>query len=270
MFVDAADSLDPAQSWILVFAHPGHELRLYHFMERVQPSVAVLTDGSGSADASRLDESRAVLARAGARPAATFGRLSDRAAYAALMAGDVQPFLQARDRLVDALLTDGVRGVVVDAAEGYNPVHDICHWICRAAVNRVHQFGLETAVFEVDLVSHPDATGDGLRIALDDQAFARKLDAIAGYVALRGEAEAAFARYGQDAFRIEFLRHVANTPPPPAAAIPYYEKVGEERVRAGVYSSVLRYGAHVRPIVDRLLESAQPRNYATDFRTFHE
>jgi hypothetical protein len=270
MPVDAADSLVPSHRWILVFAHPGHELRAYHLMERVQPGVVVLTDGSGSTEASRLEESRAVLARAGARPAATFGALTDRAAYAALMAGDPQPFLQIRDRLVDTLLTDSVRGVVVDAAEGYNPVHDVCHWIGRAAVNRAREFGLETAVFEVDLISHPDAAGDGLRLALDDRAFARKLEAIGGYVALKGEADAAFSRYGADAFRVEFLRRVHDQPPPAPSWIPYYEQVGEERVRAGVYSSVLRYGSHVRPIVDRLLESVQRRDYATDLRTLNE
>ena len=239
-------------------------------MERVQPVVAVLTDGSGSTEAPRLDESRAVLARAGARPAATFGAMTDRAAYAALMAGDARPFVQARDALVDTLLTDGVRGVVIDAAEGYNPVHDVCHWIGRAAVRHARRFGLETTTFEVDLISHPDTAGEGLRVALDDQAFARKLAAIAGYVALKGEAEAAFSRYGQEAFRVEFLRRVDDAPPPPPSWIPFYEQVGEERVRAGVYSSVLRYRDHVRPIAARLLESVEPRHHATDFRPLHE
>src|SRR5688500_6166700 len=74
---DAAVLLDHFDRCVLVFAHPGHELRTYHFMERVRPSVSVLTDGSGSANVSRLDESRAALARTGARPAATFGVLTD-------------------------------------------------------------------------------------------------------------------------------------------------------------------------------------------------
>jgi hypothetical protein len=267
---DTADCLDPAYPWILVFAHPGHELRAYHFMERVRPGVAVLTDGSGSANAPRLEESRTVLARTGARPAATFGPLTDREAYAALMAGDARPFLLRRDALVDELLTDGVRAVVVDAAEGYNPVHDVCHWIGRSAVTRAQQFGVETAIFEVDLLSHPDAAGEGLRLVLDDQAFARKLEAISGYVALKAEVEAAFERHGQDAFRVEFLRRVHDTPPPPASFVPDYEQVGEARVRAGLYASALRYGSHVRPIIQSLLESVQPRDHATDFRTLHE
>ena len=267
---DEAEFLRQRGPWILVFAHPGHELRAYHLMERVGPGVSVLTDGSGSTNASRIEESRALLARTGARPTAAFGQLTDREAYAALMAADARPFLETVDRLVDALVTDGMRTVVVDAAEGYNPVHDVCHWIGRAAASRARQFGVETALFEVDLVSHPDSAGDGIRVHLDDQAFARKLDATSQYVALKSEADAAFERYGKDAFRVEFLRRLADQPPPPSSWVPYYEEVGEARVRAGLYSSVLRYGSHVRPIVERLLESVQPGHYAADFRPVHE
>ena len=43
----------------------------------------------------------------------------------------------------------------------------------------------------------------------------------------------AFDRYGQDAFRIEFLRRVIDGPAPLPSWIPYYEEVGEARVRAG-------------------------------------
>lgn len=267
---NATEPLDHFERCALVFAHPGHELRAYHFMERVRPSVSVLTDGSGSSNTPRLEESRAAVARAGARPAATFGALSDREAYAALMASDTEPFLRTLDRLVDALVTDGVCAVVVDAAEGYNPVHDVCHWIGRAAAARSRQCGLEPTLFEVDLIAHPDSSGEGLRLVLDDQAFARKLDAITRYVTLKAEAEAAFDRYGQCAFRVEFLRVVADTPPPPSSWIPHYEEVGEARVRAGLYPAVLRYGSHVRPIIERILESVQSHQYATDFRTPHE
>jgi len=50
--------LDANVSWFLILAHPGHELRAYHFLERVCPFVAVMTDGSGSIGTPRVDESR--------------------------------------------------------------------------------------------------------------------------------------------------------------------------------------------------------------------
>jgi hypothetical protein len=135
---------------------------------------------------------------------------------------------------------------------------------------RARQFGAGIELFELDLVSHPDLPGEGLRLVLDDPAFARKLEATSRYASLKTEAEAAFDRYGQDAFRIEFLRRVIDGPAPPPSWIPYYEEVGEARVRAGRYASVLRYGSHVKPVIDRLLESVRPALHATDLRTNYE
>ena len=265
-----ASLLSDSVSWILVFAHPGHELRAHHLMERVHPSVFVLTDGSGSTTTARLEESRTLLTAAGARTAATFGPLTDHQAYAAVMAADAEPFLAEVDRLTTTLDTQRVRAVVVDAAEGYNPVHDVCHWIGQAAVMRARERGAQVALFEIDLIAHPDRPGNGLRLELDDEAFARKLAAIARYAALQAEATAAFERYGRDAFRVEFLRKVATASVRPSTWVPYYEEVGNARVLEGRYSSVLRYGAHVRPVIQRLLESARPAHHATDFSPLHE
>jgi len=269
MLDHAEPLLNPATSWILVFGHPGHELRAYHLLERVRPRVFVLTDGSGSTAESRVHESVALLEQAGARAAARFGPLTDRAAYAALMASDASPFLAELNWLVDTLVNEGTQAMLVDAAEGYNPVHDVCHWIGRAAVDRARQFGVDIELFEVDLIAHPETAGDGLRLRLDDEAFDRKLEATSRYTALQAEAEAAFDRYGQDAFRMEFLRR-AGSRALPESWVPYYEQVGEERVRTGRYTSVLRYSDHVRPVIERLLESVRPVQYATDLRTPHQ
>jgi hypothetical protein len=262
--------LNDAGSWTFVFAHPGHELRAHHLMERVQPDVFVLTDGSGSTAASRLDDSRALIARTGARSTATFGPLTDRAAYAALLAAEAEPFLQQVDALSDAFLSKGDRVVVVDAAEGYNPVHDVCHWIGLAATLKARAHGADITLFELDLVAHPDPPGEGVRIRLDDAAFDRKLAAIARYEPIQGEAAAAFERYGRDAFRVEFLRRVTSEHVRPPAWVPYYEEVGDARVREGRYASALRYRSHVRPVVERLVECARPAHYATDLGTLHQ
>jgi hypothetical protein len=266
----ACQLLDENVEWFLVLAHPGHELRAHHFLERVDPFVAVVTDGSGSTGTPRVDDSRAVLERVGGRPAPVFGAMSDREAYAALMAADARPFLPLLTAIADSLARGRVRAVVVDAAEGYNPVHDVCHWIGRSAVAIARHLGAGIELFELDLVSRPDATGDGVRLVLDDEAFRRKLETVASYDALRAEAEAAFAHYGQDAFRVEFLRRVCEDAEPPAASwIPYYEQVGEARVREGRYGSVLRYEAHVKPVIERLM-TLSPVSDADDLCTLHE
>jgi hypothetical protein len=259
--------LDAATRWMFVLAHPGHELRAYHLMERVRPLVCVLTDGSGSTGTARVDGSLGLLAQTGAVRGPVFGALTDRDAYSALMSGDAGPFLVHLDTLADLIVTDGIEAVLVDAAEGYNPVHDLCHWLGQAAVQRARECGSSLHLFEVDLVGHPDLPGIGPRLLLDDEAFTRKLAATAGYEALKAEADAAFDRYGSDAFRVEFLRAADERPLPPASWVPYYEEVGNARVREGRYASVLRYGAHVRPVLERLLGSARSAAYASDLRT---
>jgi hypothetical protein len=257
-------------SWILIFAHPGHELRAHHLMERVHPTVVVLTDGSGSTLLSRLEESRALVERTGARTGATFGPLTDRAAYAALMDVDPRPFLAQVDAMADALVNQNIQAVVVDAAEGFNPVHDVCHWIGVAATLRARRTGRRSTLFEIDLIAHPNPLGDGLRLQLDEYAFARKLDAIAQYAALKAEVEAAFSLYGQDAFRTEFLRPVTAEALPPPTWVPHYESVGDARVREGRYASSLRYASHVRPVIAKLLASAQSANHAGPFGSPHQ
>ena len=259
-----------SRAWFLIFAHPGHELRAHHLLERTQPTVAVLTDGSGSTGKSRLDQTSDLLKSTGACAASVFGPLSDRDAYAALMAGDVRPFLILRDRLAGALRAQGRAAVLVDAAEGYNPIHDVCHWIGRAAVAQATRPEVDLELFELELASHPDGHGSGLRLALDDQAFARKLAAVERYRELAGEAQAAFEQHGREAFRLEFVRRVAHGPVPAASWVPHYEEVGESRVRSGLYDSVLRYAQHVRPVIDALLKVDRTARHAEDLRPLYQ
>jgi len=233
--------------------------------------VSVLTDGSGSSGSSRAHRTTDLLARTGARPAPVFCPLSDRNAYTALMARDPEPFIELCDRIARLLLDAPDTTVVVDAAEGYNPVHDVCHWVGRAATARARAAGAYIDVYELDLVGHPNGQGDGIRLTLDDRALARKLAAVDCYALLANEAAAAFDRYGRDAFRTEFLRHVDDELMPVRQAwVPHYEEVGEARVRAGTYSSVLRYGDHVKPVVETLLDFARSSPYAEDLGTFHQ
>jgi len=52
----------------LIIAHPGHELRVHHWLEKTRPLVFVLTDGSGRTAQSRLHSTTRILERAGATP----------------------------------------------------------------------------------------------------------------------------------------------------------------------------------------------------------
>jgi hypothetical protein len=235
----------------MVVAHPGHELRAFHFLESTRPLVAVLTDGSGADGVSRLDETARLLDEAGAGRNGVFGAFTDREAYACLMAGDCSRFLETARQLSESFGAHGITAVLADAAEGYNPVHDVCRSIAEAAVRLCGPRA--PLLFEFDLVGSPDDSGPGLRLRLDDGAFTRKLAAVRRYAALTAEAGTAFKQHGVDAFRTEFLRRAVMTVLPPSDYTPHYEHVGLERVRQGRYHSALRYRDHVRPVLALIL-----------------
>jgi hypothetical protein len=240
-----------SHKWALVVAHPGHELRAFHFLERTRPLVSVLTDGSGSQGVPRLRDTTCLLDEAGATRNEVYGCFTDPEAYAHLMARDVTPFVEAAHRLSNSFEAHGITAVLTDAAEGYNPVHDLCRGVAEAGVKLRGPHA--PLLFELDVVGHPDGSGPGIRLTLDDCAFSRKLEAVRRYAALTVEATAAFDLHGTEAFRTEFLRRSTSRVLPPAEHMPYYERVGDERVRQGRYRSVLRYGEHVRPVLAALL-----------------
>src|SRR6266404_3972148 len=122
---------------VLIVAHPGHELRLFDWMERERPLVYILSDGSGGAQGSRLDYSVAAIRAAGATVIEGSGQRSDRQWYAAILAGDIPAFMQTADAITAAALTMHAPLVVSDAADGYNPLHDLCQAIAGAVVQRI-------------------------------------------------------------------------------------------------------------------------------------
>jgi hypothetical protein len=243
----------------LVIAHPGHELRVHHWIERTRPLVFVLTDGSGHTGVSRLASTTAVLERAGATPGSVYGRLSDREVYRAILGGDVGLFAGLADELAAALDQAEVGCVAGDAVEGFNPGHDVCRLLINAALLRLAERGRHPANFEFPLEGAPDECppedlADAIRLELDDVALQRKLQAAAGYPEMANELERALANHGRASFGVECLRPVRYgldaggrlTHPP------FYESYGERQVAAGIYREVLRFRDHMAPLAEEL------------------
>jgi hypothetical protein len=249
----------PAGRAILVIAHPGHELRVLAWVRRARPRVCVLTNGAGRTGRSRLSSTTELLQDAGAQPLPLFGRYSDAVVYQALLDHHFQFFLDLADELMVTLLREQISSVVGDAAEGYNPSHDVCRLIINTAVALVGRYkGRAVANYEFALIGPPGgdprSAGAGQRLELTEEEFAYKLAAARRYPALKDEVQAAAQMVGVDAFRVEALR-----PAPagldggrPFERPPAYERHGEERVAAGHYSRVIRYRQHVLPLVERL------------------
>src|ERR1044072_660441 len=86
-----------AERGALVVAHPGHELRIHHWLERARPVTLVLTDGSGHGERGRINSTTTVLDRVGARRGVIYGPLSDRQLYRAILAGEHDLFTRLAD-----------------------------------------------------------------------------------------------------------------------------------------------------------------------------
>ncbi len=241
-------------------AHPGHELRVHGWMESARPLVFVLTDGSGSGGEGRLESTTRVLARTGARAGSIYGRMTDRAIYSAILEHDFGFFVRLADELAQMLLANTIDRVVGDAAEGYNPSHDVCRLVINAAIRIAQRMqGLTVAAYDFPVVEAPDQCPEALRIRalwmeLDDEALSRKLDAARSYPELAADVERALERFGTQPFKTECLRpvdpegaHGGNSPD-----VPYYERYGEQRVALGVYDRVIRFREHVLPLADAL------------------
>ena len=241
-------------------AHPGHELRLYRWLELAQPTLFVLTDGSGSAGHSRVPSTLSVLEKTGARAGTVMGPFTDEAIYKAMMNRDTDRLAAVTEELAEAFVDADL--VVTDAWEGYNPTHDICRVVAEIAVQRASQIAERTIPLYDYAVTEPFEARRGedeIVLDLDDQAFARKLAAAYAYAELRGDIEAMLREHGPAQLKLEVLRPATA----PAAAAqktgvkPFYESRGEQQVAAGRYQTVLRYRDHFAPFVDALISAVR-------------
>ena len=240
----------------IVVAHPGHELRVFHWMERARPLYCCLTEGSGGAASSRMPSTDVVLDCVGSRAGPIYGRYSDKEIYRFLLDGRTDVFVELADELADVFVSSGIDVVTGDAIEGFNPSHDVCRFVVDGAVamaGRRTRQPIESSDFVLE--GRPDACPEASRAAatwlrLDDAALDRKIDAALQYPELRDEVQAALERFGRGAFAVECLRPVTTRLMLDAfdAELPAYERYGEQRVREGRYTEIIRYRQHVLPV----------------------
>ena len=247
----------PRGNAALVVGHPGHELRVFHWLERAQPDVFVLTDGSGTRGEGRIDSTTSILERTGSHCGSIYGAFTDRTIYQLVLDGRHWDVCQLADDLAMNLLLHDIDYVVGDACEGYNPTHDICRMVIGAAVTMAgRRRGASIGNYDFLLTGLPldGPTPGAVVLALGDDDFRRKIAAARGYRELQHEVDELDRRFGLDPFRTECLRpansHTGFDGPPQLP--PYYETYGLEQVAAGKYQSVLTYHHHVRPLAEAL------------------
>jgi hypothetical protein len=243
----------------LLLAHPGHELLLYGWISRNKPVVHVLTDGAAHSSATRLESTAQFLRDVGARPGAIFGQLSDAEAYTMILERNTALLLSLVTELAAELERNEPAMLVCDAAEGYNPAHDLCRLIGGAAIEMA---GVSTAQFEYSVVHHPDSPSATVVVELTAAEHAAKMARARAQAASLADIEALVTRYGADAYRRETLSPVADWEAIDGGAPPLYERYGEERVAAGQYQTVIRLREHMLPLRDALRAAVEKRSCA--------
>jgi hypothetical protein len=248
----------------LLVAHPGHELLVHGWIGQSKPIVQVLTDGSGHSAVGRLEMTAEFLRAAGALPGVIFGRLSDREAYAMILECNTTLLLCLVMDLATEIEKQRPKMIVTDAAEGYNPVHDLCRMIAGAAI----QFAaVETKQYEYAVVNSPNSfdamTSEVFVVELDDAAHARKIDRARHEATRLADIDELLLRHGAEAYRRERFQRVVDwtsidleSPPP------LYERFGEQRVAAHRYSHVIRRAEHLVPLRDALRAAVEKRSCA--------
>jgi len=241
----------------LIVAHPGHELLLHGWISRNKPVVHVLTDGSS---ATRLGRTAELLHDLGARSGAIFGRLSDREAYGMILERNTALLVSLVTELAEQLERDQPAIIVGDAAEGYNPVHDLCRLIAGAAIAMA---GIPAKQYEYAVVNHPHSSDTAaIVIELDAAEYAAKMERARGQAAALTDIGELLSQHGADAYRHEALYRIVDWAAIDGDAPPLYKRYGEERVAARRYTQVIRRREHMLPLRDALRAEVEKRSCA--------
>lgn len=229
-------------------------------MELYRPTVFVLTDGSGSGSASRLDYTRRTLERAGAKAGDVFGHTSDRDWYSAIINRDPGLLITAVDQIFRSVSPDAPGLIVTDPVEGYNPMHDLCAGVA-AAVQAMFAGTVSRPELGTYALTRPLTDGALIeQLWLDDPAKDRKRKAIDAYEPLSGEAATTLVQAPEALGEEAVTSGPALTSWPGALAMPpEYEKTGRQRVREGRYKKALAYAEHVKPVFDSLVKFIESR-----------
>lgn len=245
----------------VIIGHPGHELRAYAFIKKYKPDVFILTDGSGSKNASRIHQSIKLLDSLGAKFQESVQTFSDTQLYKIILEQDLSKISSYINNLKEIILKNDYDMIVGDALEGFNPTHDICRYLINGIVSDISSNHSKTILnYDFVLDSAPnniskDNNVGGLSLKLSEDEFEMKINAAMNYPELKYEVDTAVEKYGKEAFlwesfgKISDLNQISNW----NTQKPYYETFGEKRIKEGSYSSLITFENHIKPIAELCL-----------------
>lgn len=246
------------QKWALLIAHPGHELRIHHWLELTKPITFVLTDGSGQGEHSRLSSTHDILKKAGSAPGNIFGKFTDTDLYTIILEGHVDLLRDLTQTLSMILLDENITAIAGDALEGYNPSHDLGRHIINTAVNLVKKKGKTISNFDFPLYGDPAICPEHLQasaitLKLNEAELHKKVSTAKNYPELIHEVNSALHHIGEKAFATECLRPAeVKTLTELSKTKPMYETYGAIKVALGQYKHAIGFNNHMRPLMEKL------------------
>lgn len=252
------DQLPPGKP-LLAIAHPGHELRVHHWLEIAAPDVLVLTDGSAHGGIPQLAATHELLDRLGAHPAGVFGALADWRLYDSILSGNVALLADLTRQIASQIVSGRYDYVLGDPAENVNPGHDVFRAMLDAAVELARR-RTERTILNLDypLEAASDSVHPLLRsrtyvLELDEEALDRKIAAARCFITPGGDFDAVLRKLSVGGLGVECLRPaVTEAGLADVEGTPAYEIHGEQIALVVGYERAVRHATHVRPLLERL------------------
>lgn len=246
---------------LMVIAHPGHEILAWGWLRKVKPRVLVVTDGSGGSGESRIVTTGKLLRDAGTTPGKLFGDYSDRFLYSKILERDVYFLEMLVHLMVGEIVSQEIRVVVGDSAEGMIMSHDLIREVRRVAVRIAEdQLGWKIKHLEFPLDSHPNACPINLKSQryqerLDQKQWDEKIRVAKDYPDIRVFVDAAIEKHGVEAFQQETFFPVTSQSLIPHDVTPLpYEAYGDRQVKAKRYQEAIHFHQHLSPIFQHLYQ----------------
>lgn len=246
----------------LIFAHPGHELLVAGLMQRLRPHILFLTCADSAGDMEREMLARRGLETLGLTEQTTFLSISEQDMHRWLLNGDVAPFLELRQRVLEWLEALQPSQIFGDAFELSNPTHDIGRAVLDSAWRDCND-GFPSENFELPLVCRtapeiwslrfqefPSGAFETLQLTATEVESKQKL---ADWISSRRvEAEMARPFFNLDTEVYRPVPANRDYSLPPEGLRFHYDDWGRIQVQRGKYAQPILFAEHFVPLVRQL------------------
>lgn len=186
----------PSGNGALSIAHAGHELRMHGFLEKANPYIFILTDGSNDKAPSRMGYTQIYTSSLFPEKKDIFmtfsqsDKLKDDKYIKEvqilndIMQGKTEFSEMFAGEMAHVMVEKKIDYVVCDASEGTDVMHEVCVILTDIAIRVAEKMGRKKIMRYEYAVSKPynhDLTDECIHIKLDDAMASRKLFELAKY-----------------------------------------------------------------------------------------